>query len=227
MKNIGILIFARVSSRRFPGKVFKNIIFNKSLLEIVFLRLKKYFNLKIIICTSVTKKDEKSVKFCKKKKIKYFRGSLNNVFERTVGCILKYKLDAFVRINADRPFVDFKEIKKMIAIFKKKKFDIITNQLTKNCPKGLASEIANSKIFLNMPKNKLKKKDKEHIFNFFYRNKKKYKIFNLNNKYYKINRLKNFSIDKPLDLFKVKEIYSYFGSIYVPTKKILIKNDKI
>ena len=78
-----------------------------------------------------------------------------------------------------------------------------------------------------MPKNKLKKKDKEHIFNFFYRNKKKYKIFNLNNKYYKINRLKNFSIDKPLDLFKVKEIYSYFGSIYVPTKKILIKNDKI
>ena len=167
MKNIGILIFARIGSRRFPGKVLKNIIFNKNLLEIVFLRLKKNFNLKIIICTSVTKKDEKIIKFCKKKKIKYFRGSLKNVFERTVDCILKYKLDAFVRINADRPFVDFKEIGKMIKIFKKKKFDIVTNQLTKNCPKGLTSEIANSKIFLNAPKEKLKKKDKEHIFNFF------------------------------------------------------------
>jgi len=227
MKNIGILIFARVSSRRFPGKVLKNIIFNKNLLEIVFLRLKKNFNLKIIICTSVTKKDEQIIKFCKKKKIKYFRGSLSNVFERTVDCILKYKLDAFVRINADRPFVDFKEIGKMITIFKKKKLDIVTNQLTKNCPKGLASEIANSKIFLNAPKEKLKKKDKEHIFNFFYRNKKKYKIFNLSNKYYQINRLKNFSIDKPLDLIKAKKIYSYFGNIYIPTKKILSKSNEI
>ena len=74
-------------------------------------------------------------------------------------------------------------------------------------------------------KKNLKKKIKNTFLIFFYRNKKKYKIFNLDNKYYKINRLKNFSIDKPLDLFKVRKIFSYFGNIYVPTKKILIKNE--
>ena len=46
----------------------------------------------------------------------------------------KFKFDAFVRINADRPFVDFDEVNKMVKIFKKNKFDIVTNQLSKKMP---------------------------------------------------------------------------------------------
>jgi len=221
MSKIGILIFARINSKRFPGKVLKNIIFNKNLLEIIFLRLKKFSNLQIVICTSFSKNDDKIVRFCKSRKMKYFRGSLRNVFARTVNCLKKYKFDAFVRVNADRPFVDFDEVKKMIKIFKKKKIDIVTNQLSKNCPKGLACEVAHSKIFLDLQKNILKNSDKEHIFNFFYRNKRKYKIYNLINKLYKKNYARNLSLDRPNDLKKIQEIFSNFNNIYVPTKKVL------
>ena len=91
MSKIGILIFARINSKRFPGKVLKNIIFNKNLLEIIFLRLKKFSNLQIVICTSFSKNDDKIVRFCKSRKMKYFRGSLRNVFARTVNCLKKYK----------------------------------------------------------------------------------------------------------------------------------------
>ena len=41
MKNIGIIVFARSNSKRLPNKVIKKIL-NKSLLEIVLMRVKKY-----------------------------------------------------------------------------------------------------------------------------------------------------------------------------------------
>ena len=81
-------------------------------------------------------------------------------------------------------------------------------------------KLQNQKFFLIL-KKKISLSDKEHIFNFFYRNKKKYKIYNLNNKdYFKKKKIK-LSIDTYHDLSKVKKIYKNLGSIYVPTKKIL------
>lgn len=220
MKKLGILIFARYNSKRLPGKVLKEIFLEKKLLEVIYLRLKKFTKLNIVVCTSLSKKDNQIIKICKQQKIRFFRGNLKNVFDRTIKCLKKFKFDAFVRINADRPFVDFDEVNKMVKIFRKNKFDIITNQLSKKCPKGLACEVAKSEVFFDI-KKKISLSDKEHIFNFFYRNKKKYKIYNLNNKdYFKKKKIK-LSIDTYHDLSKVKKIYKNLGSIYVPTKKIL------
>ena len=138
------------------------------------------------------KQDDKIIKICKKNKVKYFRGDLNNVFKRTVDCLKKYNLDSFVRINSDRPFVDYIEIKKMVDKFKKKKFDIISNNKKKNCPKGLICELAKSEIFFNVDKEKLSKKDKEHIFNYFYKNIKNYNIHFVKNRLYGKNYKKKF-----------------------------------
>tara|TARA_B100001057_G_scaffold463289_1_gene517127 strand:+ start:770 stop:1453 length:684 start_codon:yes stop_codon:yes gene_type:complete len=226
MQNQVILIFARVSSRRLPGKVLKKIFLNKTLLEIIILRLKKFLKLKIIVCTSRLKSDDNIVKICKKNKIKYFRGELNNVYKRTINCLKKHKIKSFIRINADRPFVDFDEIKKILKIYKKKKFDIISNNYKKECPKGLVCELAKSKIFFDMDEKKLSKKDKEHIFNYFYKNKKDYKFYFKKNKLYKNNSNKNLSIDNLTDLKRTKKIFNFVKNIYVPTRKILnIKNE--
>ena len=149
MKKLGILIFARYNSKRLPGKVLKEIFLEKKLIEVIYLRLKKFTNLDIVVCTSSSKKDDQIVKICKQLKIRFFRGNLKNVFDRTIKCLKKFKFDAFVRINADRPFVDFYEVNKMVKIFKKNEFDIITNQLSKKCPKGLACEVASAEVFFS------------------------------------------------------------------------------
>ena len=227
MQSQAILIFARTNSKRLPSKVLKKIILNKTLLEIILLRLKKFLKINIIVCTSNLKKDDKIVKICKRNKIKYFRGDLNNVFNRTINCLKKYKLKSFIRINADRPFVDFDEIKKILKVSKKKKFDIITNNIKDNCPKGLICELAKSKIFFDINEKKLTNSEKEHIFDYFYKNKKSYKFHYLKNKLYKKNKKINFSIDSLVDLNRVKKIYKILGNIYTPTKKILLlKNEK-
>ena len=226
MKNIGILVFARSNSKRLPNKVLKKIL-NKSLLEIVLIRVKKVSGkIPIIVNTSQRKSDDKIIKICKKNKVKYFRGNLKNVFKRTIDCCKKYNLDSFVRVNADRPFLDFKTMKKMITFFILNKYDIVTNQYPKISPSGLACEVATSKIFTENLNKKISNNEQEHIFNFFYKNAKNYKIYNLKDNFYSKVKKYNLSMDTKKNFLKVKKIYEKYGFnilINMDTKKIIKK----
>ena len=204
-KKIGVIIYARSSSKRLPNKILLNIKKNKSLLELVYERIRLGSKkIPIIINTSLSSNDNKIINFCKKKKISYFRGSLNNVFDRTIKCCAHYNISTFVRVCADRPFFDYNLMKKMIRVHKG---DISTNQLPRLSPKGLSCEIANINIFKQINQKKLSRKQKEHIFNYFYLNKKKFKInsiyCNFSQKYLK----KNFSIDTKKQFFLIKKIF--------------------
>ena len=104
MKNIYLIIFARLSSKRLKKKVFSKIL-NKYLLELNYLLIKKKIKNKIIINKTDKTTDNPIAKFCKARKIKFFRGDLDNVFLRTVKCLKKHNISAFVRVNADRPLL--------------------------------------------------------------------------------------------------------------------------
>ena len=63
-------------------------------LEIIIERIKRASKgIKIIIATSNSYADNKIYLYCKKKKFLCFRGSLDDVFKRTIDCCKKYKLD--------------------------------------------------------------------------------------------------------------------------------------
>ena len=201
-KKIGLIIYGRTGSRRFPNKIITKLNNGKNLLEFILERVKKSkFKKYIIVATSKKESDKKLLDICNLYKINFFEGSENNVFLRTQKCINKFKLDYFARICADRPFFDVKLMDKMIKILLNNNFDIVTNTFTKNYPKGLACEVAKTSIFLNVKSNNLSKNNKEHIFNFFYK-KKNYKIYNFKNNFNKKFIQKNFSIDSKSDLKK-------------------------
>ena len=223
MEKMGIIIYARTTSRRLPGKVLKVLNNKKMLLELVYDRVKKKSkDILIIVNTSKNTQDNKIITFCKKKKIKYFRGKLDDVFERTVECCKKYKLKSFVRVNADRPFFDYNLMETMIKIFKKKNYDIVTNQFPRACPKGLACEIAKTKIFLDIKKKKITKAEKEHIFKYFYKKNSKYKIKNYVSKVYNKNKKINLSIDTKKDFKITEKIYNkYKNNFFIDAKKII------
>ncbi len=230
-KKIGIIVYARTSSKRFPNKILHKISGIK-LIDLVINRLKKIkFKKKdyeIVVNTSLSKNDNKIVLHCKKKKIKIFRGSLRNVYLRTYNCIQFNKYEIIARVNCDRPFVDIELITKMIKLmFKNKKIDIITNCIGRY-PKGLGCELAKSKIFIDNLHNIRKKSHKEHIFNYFYENKKKFNILNYKDPLYEKNSNFNFSIDKRDDVKKISKIFNFFnGNYYIKTKKILENMKKI
>jgi len=228
-KKIGIIIYARTSSKRFPNKIFKKIIGLK-MIEIILKRAKKInlkkYNYEIIVNTSVNKSDDKIVKFCKKNKIKYFRGNLTNVFKRTYGCLKKNNYKFFTRINCDRPLLDFEMISRMInLILKRKNIDIVSN-CTGAYPKGLACEVARSRIFFDNFNLIKTKNNKEHIFNFFYKNEKRFKILKISDKLYQRHSNINLSVDKKKDLKKIIKIFEFFKKNYLIATRIVLKNIK-
>ena len=221
---IAIFLYARLSSKRLPKKIFLKA-GKKNILEIIIHRLKKIQlfkkNISIIILTSNSDLDKELVIFCKKKKLKYFCGNHYNVFKRTVDCIKKLDVKHFIRINCDRPFIDYSKLNEMIKYYKNNNYDIVTNNLN-FCPSGLVIELARTKIFLDNFAKIKKKDEKEHIFNHFYANKKNFKIKNLPYKdNSKLKKIK-LSLDTKKDFEKLKKIFKNFNFDYsIDTKKVL------
>lgn len=199
------VVQARCGSKRLNRKIFKKIK-NKSIIERVISRLEKSKKIsKIIIATSIDKKDNDIEKFCKKKKISYYRGSLNNVALRFLQISKKYNLKSLIRISCDSPFINYKILDEGITLFKKNEFDIITNVFPRTYPKGLSYEIFKTSILKNNIKF-FSNKDKEHVTTFFYKNFKNYKIYN----FYSLKRFKNINlcVDTKKDLVFLRKNYN-------------------
>lgn len=198
-----IFVQARLSSKRLPGKVLFKLK-NKTVLDHIISNLRKLkYKKKIIVLTSKNKSDDRIVNHCKKKKILFFRGNLNNVYKRYADAIKKFNNKSFIRINGDSPLIQIGIIEKAIKIFKKNKYDIVTNCQKRTFPKGQSVEIIKSNIFLDNYKLIKSKEHKEHIFLYFYSNKNKFKIYNITKK--KNSKNVNQSIDTFEDYVKVKK----------------------
>ncbi len=211
-KKIGIIIYGRMSSKRFPGKVLHKVYKSKNTFQIIVDKIKKEgLKSKVVVATSNHNNDKKIVDFCRKNNIKFFCGDHENVFNRTVECIKKFKFKYFVRICADRPLFDIYLMIEMVSLIIKKDLDIVTNANPRTFPKGLTCEVAKTKIF-NVDQKKLRKTDKEHIFNYFYR-KDKYRIYNLKGKFNKKFLKKNFCIDVKKDIKNIRNIFYKFSKI--------------
>lgn len=215
------IIQARMSSKRLPGKMLKNIL-NKTLLERVVNQVKKSKHVqRIIIATSNQKSDDKLVKFCKKKKYEFFRGDLKNVALRFMALLFKIKSKNryFVRISGDSPMLDYKLIDYMYKFTRNQKFDLISNVLKRSFPKGQSIEIVKISTFKKNISNIFKKNEKEHVTSYFYNNKDKFRIKSIESKKNFANL--NFCIDNNNDIKKIINILKHFKN-KVPNLKKLI-----
>ena len=77
-----VIIQARMSSKRLPGKSLM-MLKNKQVLKRVIQQVQKAKKVKkIIVATSKHYKDKAIIKLCKKEKIEYYAGNLDNVASR-------------------------------------------------------------------------------------------------------------------------------------------------
>ena len=137
---IGIILQARSDSKRFPNKVLKKIN-NKTILELIIERLKKISNTILIVATTKKKNDDKICRICKKNKVFYYRGKINDVLSRYYKAAQEHNLNTIIRCNSDCPFIDKQILKKMINKYKKEKYDYFSNILEPTFPSGLHGNI--------------------------------------------------------------------------------------
>ena len=168
-----------MSSTRLPGKVLKKLGGHPTIEWIYEAAKKVNFKKRIIIATSNDCSDDILVDWCRKKKIKFFRGSLSNVLERFTKASNKYKSDNVIRLTSDCPFIDAKVIDQILYLLIEKDADYASNTLNRTWPDGLDCEAFTRKGLLKCFKNAKSNEDKEHVTRFFYNNKNKFKCINL------------------------------------------------
>ena len=219
---IAAIIQARLGSKRLPKKVFYKL-GNEYLIKIMIERVKQSKQLdEIIICTSNKLKDDKIAIFCKKNKIKFYRGSENNVMLRYLKTAEKFKVDTIVRLTGDCPLIDPKTIDIMIKKFNKFNCDYLSNTTPPQLatyPDGSDIEVFKYKKLKKIYHKEKRKFYREHVTLNFWQ-EKSYKSIML-------NKMKNYSkyrytIDYYEDYLLLKEIYKKFKD-----KIVEIDTDKI
>jgi spore coat polysaccharide biosynthesis protein SpsF (cytidylyltransferase family) len=180
--NITAIIQARMSSKRYPGKVLHPVS-DKNILQFIIERLKLIPLLSdIFVATSIEDSDLPVKKFCDDNNIRCFQGSLKDVAGRFNSLLTKFPCDAFVRVNGDSPLIDHNLISEGLSIFADGNYDLVTNILTRTYPKGQSVEVVKSKIFQKTYLKMNSPDDFEHVTKYFYKNKYKYKIKNFESK---------------------------------------------
>lgn len=221
MKNkIIAIVEARMSSKRLPGKVMLKIK-NETILSILINRIKNSKQIDdIVVATTKNSVDQKIVNFCAKSKINCFRGSEQNVTSRVYNCAKKFNANIIVQLTGDNPLIDYRIIDRAISIFKKNKFDFVTNNnfgdYNDKTPNGMiVSVFRKSDLKKNLKFCKTKAL-KEHSSLFFYREgKNKYKIKNFNTNFNLFNGTKpRLTLDYNKDLKLIKKIYINLSKKY-------------
>ena len=207
-----VIIQARLGSTRLPGKVLKQIN-NKTLLELLVQRISKSKLLdEIIIATTIEKIDDPLVEFCNKLKLKYFRGSENDVLDRfyqTINSTFHIPHSTFhiIRVTADCPLHHGEVIDFAITEFEKRKADYFSNS---NQPPvledGCDTEIFSFNALETAWREAKKNSEREHVTPFI-KNSGKFKC-----EFQKFNSEYNFklSVDNENDFKTVSEIFNYF-----------------
>ena len=169
-KNITAIIQARLGSKRFPGKVLKKLS-DKSLIEILFTRLKESQHLSNIIF-AIPDNDENIYleKEIESIHASYFSGDEDDVLKRYYMTAKKYNAEHIVRITADCPLIDPMMLDEMLLIYSENNFDYMSNTNPPTYPDGFDIEIFTYEALDDAYKNAIDDYDREHVTPYIHRN---------------------------------------------------------
>lgn len=202
-----IIIQARISSKRLPGKVLHKCA-GKPILQWVIDRINSLnYPINIVVSTSNLESDDLLVDYCKSKGINYFRGSLDNVIERFIKTCKEYRHKKFIRVCGDSPIIDQSLISQAIEIEKKVSADIITNIFPRTYPKGQSVELISLSALEKLNKSNINAQEMEHVTLGFYNRKENYKIYNFESPNKKYSNMQ-LSVDTHDDFRKIERLIS-------------------
>ncbi|NFA59978.1 glycosyltransferase family protein [Clostridium sporogenes] len=213
MKKIIVIVQARMGSTRLQGKVLKKIC-GKTVLEHDIDRLRRIKNIdKIIIATTTLEKDNVIIKECERLRVKYFRGSEEDVLSRYYYAAKENNADVVVRVTSDCPLIDPQVSENIIEFYldNKDKYDYVSNTIDRTYPRGLDTEVFSFESLEKAFKESKLQRDREHVTPYIWDNPQIFKLAQYkNDKDYSNLR---WTLDTEEDFILIKEIYKelYIG----------------
>jgi spore coat polysaccharide biosynthesis protein SpsF len=216
------IIQARMGSTRLPGKVLKKVR-NKSLLEYQLERVKKATLLHdIVIATTINKRDEEIVNFCKARSIPYYRGSEEDVLTRYYEAARMCNADVIVRLTSDCPLVDPSIIDRNVAEFlSDPSLDYVSNTIERTYPRGMDIEVFSISTLERLRREATSPSEREHVTSFLTRNPNMFQIKQV--KQSNDDSQYRLTVDTQEDFFVIKNVIEnlYMNSPMFSTEEVV------
>lgn len=139
--NIGVIVQARMTSKRFPGKSMA-LLLGVPVLKRVLDRVSSIPEVKVVLAVPDSDASEPMLELTDFMKIESFLGSELNVLKRYYDCAKLFRFQYVVRVTADCPFIDPRVCKECIDLLLFRKLDYCSNVFpNRSFPAGLDCEV--------------------------------------------------------------------------------------
>ncbi len=140
-KRIVASIEARMTSSRLPGKVMMEAA-GRPMLGHLFERLRHVPSLDdMVLATTINATDQILADYAADQKVKFFRGSEENVMERVIGAADFSDAEIIVEITADCPVIDPAIIEQTIRLYLLNPGDYASNCHLRSYPIGMDTQV--------------------------------------------------------------------------------------
>lgn len=173
-----IVVQARMTSTRLPGKVLKKVL-GKPLLEYQLERLKRVSNVDdVVVATTTNLTDDPIVTLCNQLNVSSYRGSEEDVLSRYYESAQLFDADVVVRITSDCPLIDPMVVDQVIHAYclASPAKDYVANCLERTYPRGMDTEVFSFRVLKQIHVQATSKADREHVTPYIYRHPEKYRI---------------------------------------------------
>ncbi|MDO5760925.1 MAG: glycosyltransferase family protein [Bacteroidota bacterium] len=210
MKTV-FIIQARLGSTRLPGKILLPFFNGKSIIELLIDKLKNIYNTNVILATSTNTINDKLVAEVKDK-VSVFRGSENDVLSRFIEAAKENNVHKIIRVCSDNPFLDIVGLEQLVNVASQTTADYVGFRINKK-PSiqthfGFWAEYVTLEALQKVYSLTQESIYHEHVTNYIYSNKDKFKIEWINAPVFIEGRNDiRLTIDTQEDFDTAKEIY--------------------
>lgn len=178
-ENIGIIIQARMTSTRLPGKVLRQVN-NKPLLQYMVERLQRIqLADQIVIATTTNQTDDCIAELATRLDIGCFRGSEEDVLDRVLQAAKAFKIDIIVETTGDCPLIDPIESNKVIEKYLANDVDYVSNVLQRTYPRGMDTQVFSTATLDKVAQETQDPIDREHVSYYIYQHPEQFNLANI------------------------------------------------
>lgn len=176
---VAVIVFARMESRRLPGKSLAPIL-GRPLLGHVLDRCQRIYTCcgLIVVATSKRPADDVIERFARAEGCAVFRGPALDVAARALACARTYRLDHFVRVSGDSPFFDPCLVDDAVSRQWAQgwRWDLITDVFPRTYPPGVSVEVIATAALARVLVATNDPLDREHVTRYIYAHPEKFSI---------------------------------------------------
>jgi spore coat polysaccharide biosynthesis protein SpsF len=173
------IIEARMTSRRFPGKVLKPFL-DRPALAVLFDRLKRARTLDgIVVATTINATDDPVAALAAAEGVGVFRGSEEDVLGRVLGAAQESRADVIVEITGDCPLLDPAVLDSCVDFHRRGGYDFVGNTVPESdeaYPTGMDVRIFSTAHLAELDARTTDPRDREHVSLYFWEHPREYRI---------------------------------------------------